>query len=371
MTNSILGFDPASLAVFAQQEKKTSNFNDDIYRPRPAESKSTDGIYRATIRILYCPYNPVKSIFERQTYGMIDTRGFFQVVSKLTDGDNSCPVFNAWKQCRYSDNPALAAQATTKDKGGNGLFDKRFERYVTVQVMDDQNHPELNGKYMFWKLPKAVYEAITMKMHPSEGSNKTSIPVMDILWGRAVYLEVKPGPDDPSAPERKTRETSYAATEVSDDIMACTNPDGSPLLNADEQAAVDKYVAAMKPVWSSRDPQARAEMLEKVNADPNTEKVGKLYLNVIEKVKEFCPDITEVLGYKEWSQETTERVNNWIAVVLAGKNPATVNAAAVAAAASPASIGNSSTAPATGSTGVDLDTSGTTSGTAVTNDLPF
>ena len=182
--NSILGFDPASLSVFAQPEQKNNNFSNNIYKPRPAESKSTDGIYRATIRVVYSPHDITRSILERQSYGLTDARGFFQVVSKLTNNDTSCPIFAAWKQCRYSKNPVLQAQAATKDKGGNGLFDKRFERFVTIQVMDDQNHPELNGKYMFWKLPKFIYEAMTAKMTPSEDSKKASIPVMDALFGQ-------------------------------------------------------------------------------------------------------------------------------------------------------------------------------------------
>jgi hypothetical protein len=323
--NSILGFDPASLSVFTQPEVKSENqFNSNIYKARPAESKSTDGIYRATIRLVYSPQNMTRSILERQSYGLTDARGFFQVVSKLTNNDTSCPIFSAWKQCRYSKNPVLQAQAATKDKGGNGLFDKRFERYVTIQVMDDQNHPELNGKYMFWKLPKFVYEALQAKMKPSDESNKASIPVMDALFGRAIYLEVKPGPDDPNAPERRTRETSYNTTEISDDIMSCTNPDGSPLLTADEQKILDAYIEAMTPIWKSRDPQKREEMMAAVNADPNTIKLGEIYKNVIEKMKEFCPDLVAELGYNEWSEDVTKRVNDWIACVLAGKNPAAV-----------------------------------------------
>lgn len=322
--NSILGFDPSALSVFTQPEQKSSNFANNIYKPRPAESKSTDGIYRATIRLVYSPHDIAHSILERQSYALTDSRGFFQVVSKLTNSDTSCPIFTAWKQCRYSNNPVLQAQAATKDKGGNGLFDKRFERYVTIQVMDDQNHPELNGQYLFWKMPKFVYDAVIAKMHPSEDSKKCSIPVMDALFGRAIYLEVKPGPDDPNAPERKTRETSYSTTEVSDDILSCTNPDGSSLLNVDEQAILDKYIESMKPIWKSRDPQKRNEMMANVSADANTIELGKIYNKVIEQMKTFCPNIIEELGYKEWSEETKQRVQNWINIVLEGKNPTAV-----------------------------------------------
>lgn len=340
--NSILGFDPAALAIFAQPEQKSNNFVNNVYKPRPAESKSTDGIYRATVRVVYSPHDIAHSILERQSYGLTDSRGFFQVVSKLTNNDTSCPVFTAWKQCRYSKNPVLNAQATTKDKGGNGLFDKRFERYVTIQVMDDQNHPELNGKYMFWKLPKFVYEAMIAKMHPSEDSKKASIPVMDALFGRAIYLEVKPGPDDPQAPERRTRETSYNTTEVSDDIMSCTNPDGSALLDLSEQEILDKYIEMMNPIWRSRDPKTRAEQLAAVNADENTKKLGEIYTKVIEQMKTFCPNLVEELGYKDWTPEVTQRVQDWINVVLEGKNPTTVIAPTTVVTAP---VTNSETAP--------------------------
>lgn len=364
LENSILGFDPASLSVFAQPEQSNqSNFATNIYKGRPAESKSTDGIYRATIRIVYSPHNIQRSILERQSYGLTDARGFFQVVSKLTNNDTSCPVFSAWKQCRYSKNPILQAQAATKDKGGNGLFDKRFERFVTIQVMDDQNHPELNGQYMFWKLPKFVYEALQAKMKPSEESNKASIPVMDILFGRAIYLEVKPGPDDPNAPERKTREISYSTTEISDDILSCTNPDGSPLLTPDQQAVLDKYIADMEPVWKSRDKAKRDEMLATINADPNTQKLGEIYQEVIEKMKEFCPNLVEELGYREWTSETMQRVNEWINIVLEGKNPTTVITP---------TTGTAIPAPGTAADPIPAPAApAPAAGTEATDDLPF
>lgn len=373
LENSILGFNPASLSVFTQHEKSSNNFSNDIYKPRPAESKSTDGIYRATIRVVYSPHDISHSILERQSYGLTDARGFFQVVSKLTNNDTSCPIFMAWKQCRYSKNPVLQAQAATKDKGGNGLFDKRFERYVTIQVMDDQNHPELNGKYMFWKLPKFVYDGIINKMNPSEDSKKASIPVMDMLFGRAIYLEVKPGPDDPQAPERKTRETSYSTTEVSDDILSCTNPDGTPLLDAEEQKVLDKYIEMMNPVWKSRDANKRAELLAVVNADENTAKLGEIYNKVIESMKTFCPNIVEELGYKEWSAETAQRVQDWINIVLEGKNPtAVINPTINSVTGSLITPQSTVPQPATASQPTTTQpTQTTTEPTAADDDLPF
>ena len=152
----ILSFTADQLTVNTPVEsKKTGNAN--IYKPKPADSKSDDGIYRAQIKIIYNPFDLRRSILEQQSYALQDAQGFFSVVSSLTDADTSCPVFKAWKTCHYSKDVNLQKQELGTDKGGKGLFNKRFARYATIQVIEDLNNPELNGRYMFWKVPKAVY----------------------------------------------------------------------------------------------------------------------------------------------------------------------------------------------------------------------
>ena len=314
--NDILGFDPSQLSVFNQEQTQHSYGPSNIYRTKPAESKSEDGVYRSTIKIVYNPFDLKHSILEQQSYALHDKDGWFTVVSKLTNGDTNCPIFKAWKKCRYAeDGTALKAQL---DKH---IFDKRFARYCVVQIIEDNNQPDLVGKFMFWKLPKSIFDIINAKMNPSKESKKAPIPVMDFLFGRSIDLEVIPGPDDKNAPERKLRETSYMG-EISEDIVSCTNPDGTSLLSAAEQAVLDKYITSMQQVWRSRDPEARATMLAQINADPNTAELQNIYRRVLEDIKKVCPNIEEELGYKDWSQEVQDRVNNWINIVLQGNDPA-------------------------------------------------
>ena len=322
--NEILGFDPTSLSVLNQEENSTKNFNGNIYRMRPAESKSENKHYYATIKVIYNPFDLKHSVLEQQSYGLQDNNGWFTVISSLTNNDTSCPIFKAWKKCHFAEKGSdLWLQAATKDNdpNGKGLFDKRFARYVTIQVLKDNNHPEFEGKYMFWKMPKSVWDIITTKMTPSKESGKASIPVMDFLFGRSLDIEVIPGPKDPAHPERETRETKYIA-EISDDTVSCTNPDGSPLLNDQEQAILDEYTTAMKEVWKTKDPTERAEKLAEVNASPNTKDLRQIYGKVLENIKSFCPNLIEELGYKEWDDATKVRVQKWIDVVLSCNNPA-------------------------------------------------
>ena len=248
---------------------------------------------------------------------MQDKIGWFSVVSKLTNNDTSCPIFTAWKKCRYAPEGTILNEQHKK-----GIFQKRFSRYVLIQVMEDKNNPDLVGRYMFWKLPKSVYDVINAKMNPSKDSGRAPVPVMDFLFGREIYLEVHPGPDDRNAPERKLREISYMG-EISEDIVSCTNPDGSPLLNAEEQQVLNTYVNTMKEVWRSRDPEFRISKTKEINAQENTKKLGEIYKRVLEKIKSFAPNLVEELGYKEWTDEQKARVQNWIDIVLKGEDPAT------------------------------------------------
>lgn len=364
LENDILGFNPQELSVYTQNdESQHSSGNSLIYKTRPTESVSKDGVYRSIIKIVYNPFNLKQSILEQQSYSMQDANGWFSAVSSLTVNDKSCPIFKAWKQCRYAEKDStLWKQSEVKR-----LFDKRFARYVTVQILEDKNQPDLEGKFMFWKLPSSIYDIINAKMNPSEESKKAPIPVMDFLFGRAIDLEVNPGPDDPNAPERKTREVSYLC-ELSEDTVSCINPDGSPLLTSDEQAVLDNYTDAMLKVWKSKDPEQREKLLAEINADPNTLELRKLYAKVLDQIKQWCPNLIEELGYKEWNDNLKQRVDNWIKVVLSGNDPKTydpslpgvVDAPSETPAASPSPAPAPASSMATTTTTDDSD-----------DDLPF
>jgi hypothetical protein len=135
--NEILGFDPTQLDIFNQSDTPKSAGNPLIYRTRPADSVSEDGVYRCTIKVVYNPFNLRQSVLEQQSYGLQDADGWFTVVSSLTNNDTSCPIFKAWKKCHFADpkkdehSKMLWKQAAKLEEGGFALFDKRFARYCT------------------------------------------------------------------------------------------------------------------------------------------------------------------------------------------------------------------------------------------------
>jgi hypothetical protein len=328
----ILGFNPQDLfSTNESNQSQSGGSNGLIYRTRPQDSVSEDGIYRAKIKIIYNPENPRKSILEQQSYGLQDAQGSFTVISSLTVDDKSCPIFTSWKKCHYAqEGTALYNQALSKDKGGKGLYDRRFARYVIVQILKDKNQPELVGSFKLWKLPMSIYNLIQQKMNPSKESGKTSIPVMDYLFGRAFNLEVLPGPDDKNNPLRKTREVTYQG-EFTDDVVSCINPDGSPILNDDEQDILDAYVNKMNKVWrmvceDDDEIQQRNNMIAKIQQSEEYKNLVPVYAKVLNQIKEWAPKL-DTLSYKEWTPEVKARVENWIKIVESGNDPATAAAA--------------------------------------------
>ena len=327
--NEVLGFDPKDLfgGNGADQPQTTNTQNSLIYKTKPSESKSEDGIYRAKIKIVYNPENPKKSFLEQQSYGMQDKQGFFSVISSLTVEDKSCPIFTSWKKCHYAEEGSdLWKQAAPKDKNGKQLYDKRFARYVIVQILKDKNQPDLVGKFMLWKLPTSIYNILNQKMNPSKDSSYMAIPVMDYLFGRSFNIEVQPGPDDPKQPLRKTREITYTA-EMSNDVVSCINPDGSPILNDEEQEILDAYVKKIKKAWEmeaedEEEREKRDALVAEVNSSDEYKALLPIYAKVLAQIKEWAPKL-DSLSYKPWSEETKKRVANWIKIVESCNDPAT------------------------------------------------
>lgn len=360
--NDVLGFNPQDLFKQEEESKSKKYVNPNIYKMKPSESVDEDGVYRATIKVVYNPFNRAQSFLEQQSYGLNDTRGFFEVISPLTlnteEGKNSCPIFKAWKQCRYSEEGStLWRQQAKVEDGGKALFDRRQARYCIVQILEDKNQPDLVGSFKIWKMPMSIYKLIKQKQDPTD-PKKAAIPVMDYLFGRSIDIEVHPGPDDKTNPSRKTREIDYAG-EISEDEVSCINPDGSPLLTTDETEILEAYIAAMKKVWKSKDPDERAKLLEEVLADENTGKFRTIYARVLEQIKGWSPDLNS-MNYKEWTPEVKKRVQNWIDVVLSGNDPKSVSLDG----------GNASETPVSAPVNATVETS-SASVESSEDDLPF
>lgn len=308
--NELMSFNPHDLSAFNTPIQ--NSYDQNIYKTNPKDSKSDSGHYLSKIKIIYNPFDIKQSIIPQTTYALNDADGFFMVRSSLANGDKNCPLFKAWKKLWFSHDEE-------KKEWARKMFSKNESQWALIQVLEDDNKPELKGKIMVMKLPKAIYNKMVSKMNPSPETKKAPVLVMDYLIGLPLNMDVKPGPDDPKAPERKNREISYDICEFDTEYSPIIKTDGTPLFSDEEFEIIDNYATARADVAKAKTEakkKAAEEALQKYIKD-----IAPLYQKAMDYLKENSLDIVEECSYKEWSPEVTERVNNWIDKVLNMEDP--------------------------------------------------
>lgn len=309
--DNLMGFDPQNLDVFQEKPKVSQNVN--VYKTNPNLSKSEDGHYRSKLRVIYNPYNVKQSIVKQASYAMTDSDGFFMVKSMLGNDDRNCPIFKSWKKLWFSGDES-------KKEWARKMYDKSESQWVLVQILEDDNQPELVGQIKVMKLPKSIYTKMEAKMNPSKESKKTPIPVLDWLIGLPLEMDVTPGPDDPKAPERKQREISYDLCEFDADYNPITRLDGTSLFTDEELEIIEAYVNARAALAKAKTEAARTKAEAEVLA--KRELVKPLYTKAWDYLKEVnIIDLEKECSYQPWSPEVTARVDNWISAVLSMTDP--------------------------------------------------
>lgn len=325
--DDIMGFDPSSIDAFNAPESNNS-FDANVYKTNPVKlSKSEDGHYRAKIRVIYNPNDPKKSIVHQATYFIKDADGSLLVRSKLGDGDKTCPLFTSWKKLWFSNDE-------DRKNWAKQMYDKTESDWALVQILEDENQPELVGKILAWKLPKSVFTKMMAKMKPSPESKKSPVPVMDYLVGLPLELDVTPGPDDPNAPERKQREISYDLCEFDAEYTPIIKVDGTQLFTDEELELIDSFVTARNEAVKGKSAAKREAAANQVKE--LTVQIRPLYEKAVEYLKENSIDLVQECGYQEWDEKTATRVQKWIDAVAKMEDPTieVISAAAPVVAAS-------------------------------------
>ena len=332
--DEIMGFDPSNLNAF-QEPTGSANEDPQVYNTNPVKfSKTEDGHYHATVRVLYNPFNIKDSVIKQVMYRMQDEQGFFGANSSLAIGDKNCQLFKAWKKLHFAKKQD-GSEDTIRKAWGDEKYVKRESRWVLVQIIEDENQPELVGQIKAWKLPKAVWTKMDAKMHPSPDSKKTPVALMDYLFGPVLTLDVAPGPEDKDHPERKQREISYDTCEFEADphpIMRVNEGEVEPMFNDDELEQIENYFEAKQAIakatiavnsgkkLTAKEEKKVAEYTATVES--LTDDIKKMYIKAIAYMKANAFDIAEKYGYKPWDAELTARVQNWIDRVARMEDPA-------------------------------------------------
>lgn len=316
MTNyidDVMVFNPADMTVY--NEPEVQEFNQNVYKTNPKDSKSEDGNYRCVLRVIYNPFDYKQSIVKQVTYALKDANGFFMVKSALGNGDKNCPLFKGWKKLWFSGDEERKEYAKK-------MYEKSESQWVLVQILEDNNRPELVGQIKVMKLPKAIFTKLTALQNPAPETKKLPVPVMDYIFGRALEMDVTPGPDDPQHPERKQREIKYDLCQFGNDPTPIVKVDGTSLFTDDELELIENYNNAKNDLVKAKTEKKRAEATALI--EENTQAVRELYGKAIEYLKEHSLDLVKECTYQGWDAETTVRVQNWIEIVDALQDPALV-----------------------------------------------
>ena len=323
MTNfidDVMGFNPADLSIF--NEAPASDFNQNIYKTNPKDSKSEDGHYRSKLRVLYNPFDIKQSIVKQTTYAMNDADGFFMVKSKLANGDRECPIFKSWKKLWFSGDEA-------KKEWARKMYEKSESQWCLVQVLEDDNRPELVGKILTMKLPKAIFVKLEALVKPAPESKKSPVPVMDYIFGRALEMDVTPGPDDPAHPERKQREIKYDLCAFENDPTPIIKVDGTPLFTDEELELIDTINSACNDYAKAKSEKKKLEA-QQIVIDNQEARVA-LKNKATDYLMTNCIDLVKECAYQPWDEATEKRVNNWIDIVATMNDPKIVSTSEVPA----------------------------------------
>jgi len=256
-------FNPQTEAAVPQ----TSTYSD----YRPSAQKGVNNVYQSIIR--FVPW------YKDAKHGSIRDKWSCWLVDPLTDkGRNvDCPssvgkpsiLQDMYWKCKNSDNAMLSSKA--------GIFSRRHTYASLIQIIKDEQHPELEGKIIPWKYGVKIWDKIDAELKPVIGDKHDPF---DILQGKAFALII---------------------TKV------------SGFNNYDQSKFLDRKIPLLMPT-----PEGK-------NA-PITEATDKQA--VFTFVKTESPDLSAFHDFKEWDQGVHDYVNSVITQVT-GESTGPSNYAAV------------------------------------------
>lgn len=253
--DSLFSEEQTNLDAFKRVQRADSN----VFKPKADKGK--DGVYKAHIRFLPWYKNKQKSIIQKWSAWLVDpiTNQGKSVDCPSSVGKPS-DLYRMWKKLKESEDVSKQQQAEK--------FSRNLYCYSLVQILKDDNNPELVGKIMVFKYGKKIKDMIESEINPEIGAPKDPF---NLLNGRRFILHIKKNGkwDDPT--------------------QSRFDGDSYPYLLID-----GKNVDIANAMQDSSKRKEIAEWLE--NNSPNLE--------------EF--------DFKEWDDDTIAHVNNLIRFVETG-----------------------------------------------------
>jgi len=165
--------------AFVTKVPTTGGDKDDFYKPYPEDGK--DGVYKSLIRFLPNPENPAKSKIHKYYVYLKDpvSGDGFSADCPSTVGKKSVLKDLFWK---LKNSHSAADQELSKN------FARKEDFYSLVQIVQDKNRPELEGKVMIFKFGKKLNDMIEAQLQPEYGAPCNPF---DLFEGREFSVSVR------------------------------------------------------------------------------------------------------------------------------------------------------------------------------------
>ena len=151
----------------------------DFYKPYPENGK--DGVYKSLVRFVPNIANAAKSKVHKYYVYLADpvSGDKFSADCPSTVGKKSILKDLYWK---------LQNSHSAADKELSKNFSRKEDYYALIQIIQDKNKPELEGKVMLFKFGKKLNDMIEAQLKPEYGD---SCNPFDLFTGREFSMSVR------------------------------------------------------------------------------------------------------------------------------------------------------------------------------------
>lgn len=264
--NAIFDSFTTESAASTLAEKKGNYQTEGLYKPSITDDKCKDMCYRALIRFIpFIHEGKVHTTIERWECFLKDVEGNngIYVISPKTIGKR-CPMRDLSYRLYTSENAI--------DKANSKKINVYQQWYSLIEVVKDPQHPEYEGKFFIYQFGKKIYDKIVEATKGSEF--KDAINPFDFFDARMFQLKLTKG-------QQKMENSNRPVTNYD----ACT------------------FIEKTSPIHFGDG--------ETLTKDIESKKSFMAWL------ENGAPKITDFF-YKEWDEETTNKVNTNLATFSSG-----------------------------------------------------
>ena len=165
--------------AFVTKTKSGESRDLEFYKPYPEDGK--DGVYKSLIRFIPNPADPKKSKIHKYYVYLKDPQSGdgFSVDCPSTVGKKSILKDIFWK---------LKNSHSAADQEAAKSFSRKEDYYSLVQIVQDKNRPEMEGKIMIFKFGKKINDMIESQLKPEYGDPCNPYDLFD---GRLFGVHVR------------------------------------------------------------------------------------------------------------------------------------------------------------------------------------